>query len=193
MTSGFFVAIAANLFDCGQAVGRGIRWAADSRLAVTCLCVGLLLPQLALAANAIGPATGLTLPRFVSIHRNEAYLRAGPGKEYPILAVLQWRDMPVKIVGEYDVWRKVELHDGSGGWLHRVLLDSERTFLIQGQAAVLRAEPSPDAAAAATFQPGVIVHLKHCPTDWCEVRYGRYEGWVPRKSGWGILPGEIIE
>jgi len=141
----------------------------------------------------VGSDTGWPLPRFVSIDRNEANLRAGPGRHYPILAVLQWRDMPVKIVDEYDIWRKVELHDGSGGWLHKVLLDGTRTFLITGKPAVLRDEPAADGAALATFQPGVIVRLEQCPGAWCEVRYGRYRGWVPRDSGWGMLAGEMLD
>ncbi len=158
-----------------------------------CLCVGLLLFAPARAADNIGPVTGYPLPRFVSIDRNEANLRAGPGREYPIISVMQWRNMPVKIIDEYDVWRKVELHDGGHGWLHRVLLDGQRTFLIQGEPVALRDGPSEDAAAIATFQPGVIAHLENCPAAWCEVRYDRYSGWVPRASGWGMLPGETLK
>ena len=134
------------------------------------------------------PAAALTAQATTDLN-----LRAGPGKEYPILAVLQWRNVPVKIVEEYDVWRKVELHDGSTGWLHRVLLDGARTFLIQGDPVVVRAEPSAKAEAVATFAPGVIAKLEHCPKAWCQVRYKHYEGWVPRTSGWGMLPDEVLE
>ena len=157
-----------------------------------CLCVGLLLAIPAHAADGTGPVTGYPLPRFVSIDQNEANLRAGPGEHYPILAVLQWRNMPVKIVGEYEVWRKVELHDGSGGWLHRVLLNSRRTFLIKGKATALRDSPSADGDILATFQPGVIVRLHECGTDWCSVSHGNYDGWVRRGTGWGLLPGETL-
>lgn len=158
-----------------------------------CLCVGLLLSAPASAQDRLGPDTGYPLPRFVSIDRNEANLRAGPGRHYPIRAVLQWRDMPVKIVDEYGPWRKVELHDGSDGWLHSVLLDGTRTFLVKDNAVVLRNGPSEDAEAVATFQPGVIARLDRCRQYWCEVRHGAYKGWVPRDSGFGLLPGERLD
>ena len=158
-----------------------------------CLCVGLLLAAPGYAADGVGPVTGNPLPRFVSIDRDEANLRTGPGKEYPIIAVLQWRNMPVKIIGEYDVWRKVTLYDGSSGWLHRVLLDSRRTFLIRDNPVVVREDPSEEAEAVATFQPGVIATLDHCEPAWCAIQYDRYSGWVPREAGWGLLPGETLE
>ena len=158
-----------------------------------CLCVGLLLPLSARADGRVGSDTGYALPRFVSIDRDEAHLRAGPGEHYPIRAVLQWRNMPVKIIEEYGPWRKVELHDGSGGWLHSVLLDGARTLLIQGEAVVLRDDPAETADAVATFRPGVIAHLERCSESWCKVRHGAYEGWVPRGAGWGLLPGEALD
>ena len=158
-----------------------------------CLCVGLLLSSLPAAAAELGRETGYPVPRFVSIDRDEANLRSGPGRQYPILAVLQWRGMPVKIVDEYGRWRKVELHDAAGGWIHRVLLSGRRTFLVQAKSVALRTEPSDDAAVMARFQAGVIADLTRCLKDWCRVEYAGYDGWVPRAAGWGVLPGETIE
>ena len=159
-----------------------------------CLCVGLLLAtSTASAADKAGSDTGFALPRFVSIAKNEANLRTGPGEQYPILTVLQWRSMPVKIVDEYGRWRKVELHDGAKGWLHKVLLAGKRTFLLKQEMVILREDPSDDSAAIAVFQAGAIAHLRVCNQTWCAIDSSGYTGWVPRSAGWGVLAGEIFQ
>ena len=84
------------------------------------------------AEPRIGRSTGLPLPRFASIKADPARLRRGPGVDYPILWELTRRGLPVRIVGEYGHWRRVELHDGSKGWMHRVLLSGRRTALLLG-------------------------------------------------------------
>jgi SH3-like domain-containing protein len=140
-----------------------------------------------MAADAVGRDTQLPLPRFVSIGKSEAYLRTGPGKQYPILVVLQRRGIPVKIIDEYQRWRKVELHDGVTGWLHKVLLTSRRTFLITAQSAPLHAEPSDTGPIIATAEKNVIADLEECTPLWCRVNVEGYDGWVLRTVGWGEL------
>ena len=159
-----------------------------------CLCVGLLLAApTASAADKVGSVTGYPLPRFVSIAKNEANLRTGPGERYPILTVLQRRSMPVKIVDEYGRWLKVELHDGAKGWLHKVLLAGRRTFLLQSEQVTLREAPNDDSSAIAVFQAGAIAHLRMCNPAWCAIDSSGYIGWVPRSSGWGVLANETFQ
>jgi SH3-like domain-containing protein len=194
MTSGFLGAMAAALFVNGQATDAIGRRPADSRLGVLCLCVGLLLAaSTAIASERLGSDTGYPLPRFVSIDKSEANLRSGPGAQYPILTVLQWRNMPVKIIDEYRRWRKVELHDGSTGWLHKVLLSGRRTFLIRQDAVTLHEEPRADSPAVAIFATGAIAYLQRCDRDWCRITASGYNGWVTRSAGWGVLRDEIFK
>ena len=158
-----------------------------------CLCVGLLIcPPVATATEA-GRVTGYPVPRFVSVDRNEANLRSGPGRHYPIVTVLQWRNMPVKVVDEYGHWRKIELRDGEFGWVHNVLLSGHRTFLVQAETVELRDAPESDGTVLAKFRAGVIADLNRCEPNWCQVEFAGFDGWLPRSAGWGVLPGETLK
>ena len=53
---------------------------------------------------------------FVSI-KSTTNLRAGPGKNYPINWTLTLQNLPVKILEKGDTYSKVELHDGTIGWI----------------------------------------------------------------------------
>lgn len=144
--------------------------------------------------NTKGSATGLPVPRFVSVRSDEVYLRAGPGMRYPIEWVYKRRDLPVEILREFDVWRLVEDPDGIKGWMHQATLTGRRSFMVTGADATLRHDPQDTAAAVAILKVGVIGHLRSCPanTDWCQVQVGDYRGYLKRTEFWGTLPGEVV-
>jgi len=90
-------------------------------------------PEAAPDVPAAGRSTGLPVPRFVSLDADKVYLRFGPGREYPISWVLARKGLPVEIIGEFDTWRKVKLHDGDEGWIHSSLLSGRRTAAHAGR------------------------------------------------------------
>jgi SH3-like domain-containing protein len=144
--------------------------------------------------NTKGSATGLPIPRFVSVRSDEVYLRAGPGMRYPIEWVYKRRDLPVEILREFDVWRLVEDPDGIKGWMHQATLTGRRSFMVTGADATLRHDPQDTATAVAILKVGVIGHLRSCPanSDWCQVQVGDYRGYLKRSELWGTLPGEVV-
>ena len=143
----------------------------------------------------IGTATGLPLPRFVSLRADEVNLRVGPGDQYPILWVYHRVGLPVEILREYDVWRLVIDSDGTKGWMHEATLVGTRHFVINGQQPVtLYRQPVGGSNPAATLMPGVVGLIERCnpPSDWCRVRAGHTGGWLKRTEFWGVLPGEKL-
>jgi SH3-like domain-containing protein len=142
------------------------------------------------AASGKGPVTGFDMPRFVSVRVNEANLRAGPGKYFPIRTVLTRRGMPVQVIDEFKLWRKVSLYDGVEGWLHQSLITGRRFFLIVDATVEMLEEPEASAAVVARLEPGALAGLMECSGDWCALSVSGAEGWVPRASGWGALAGE---
>ena len=40
------------------------------------------------------------------------------------------KGLPVKVIAEFDVWRKVEDHEGVTGWIHGQLVSARRTALV---------------------------------------------------------------
>ena len=47
-------------------------------------------------------ASGLPLPRFVSIMSDAANVRRGPGPDFPLLWQYQRRNLPLEVIAEYD-------------------------------------------------------------------------------------------
>lgn len=164
-----------------------------SAMAAFCAVCGLtpvLAPAEALAkpedkSQRIGRSTGLPLPRFASVKANPARLRRGPGQTYPIIWELTRSGLPVRIVAEYGHWRRVELHDGTRGWMHRVLLSGRRTALLLGADREIRAEPDPHAPAAAKVAEATPMKLQECARGWCALEASGARGWAPRERIWG--------
>ena len=153
---------------------------------------------LTLVATLFGPAlaaTGLPLPRYVSLRASEVNVRTGPGVRYPVDWVFHRHGLPVEIVAEFDTWRKIRDAEGAEGWVHRSLLSGKRTILVTGKVRTLYRRPSMTAKAVAKAEANVVGKLVDCPekSEWCRVDVGAYEGWLKRSNFWGVYPNEIIK
>ncbi len=138
-------------------------------------------------------ASGLPLPRFVSLSAGEANLRTGPGDRYPILWVFVKRGIPLEITAEYGAWRRVRDNEGTTGWMHSALLSGTRTSLITGPIRTLYAEPSVSARKVLRAEPGVISALESCSNGWCRIDIMGREGWIPQEHIWGTYSFENIQ
>lgn len=98
----------------------------------------------------------------------------------------------MEIIGEFDTWRKVRLHDDDEGWVHSSLLSSRRTLMIQGEIRELRRTPNEGSRAVLRAEPGVIGQLLDCEENWCRADIQGRRGWLRRVDFWGTLPGEIL-
>ncbi len=138
-------------------------------------------------------ASGLPIPRFVTLRVGEINLRSGPNGSYPIDWVFTRKEMPVEIIQEFDTWRRIRDWEGSEGWVHQSALAGKRGALITGQVRSLRKLPQSDAIVVARAEAGVIGSLRKCQGDWCELDIKGYRGWLQRSEFWGTYPGEKIE
>ena len=76
-----------------------------------------------------GTVTNLELPRFVSLKSNDVNLRVGPSINYPIELKYIQINLPVEIIDEFDVWRKIKDQQDNQGWLHKSLIKGDRFVL----------------------------------------------------------------
>lgn len=154
------------------------------------LAVLTLLHGLAHDAGAAEKA--LPVPRFVSLREDVVNLRSGPGERYPIDWVLTKKGLPVEILQEYDVWRKVRDPEGSIGWVHERLVTGVRTVMITGAIRTLHADPDAGSAAVARVEPGVVARLLECRGPWCRVEAQDIKGWLKRDEMWGVFADETV-
>jgi len=135
-------------------------------------------------------STGRPLPRFASLRADKVNLRTGPGARYPIDWVFQRRGLPVEIIDEFDTWRRIRDWQGTVGWVHQSMLQSERHVMVTGTRRLLRRGPEEGTAGAAYIDVGVIGVLGPCEAAWCEVEAKGFKGWLKRDEFYGVYPDE---
>ncbi len=137
--------------------------------------------------------TGLDVPRFVTLKSDKVNLRVGPGTDYPIAHVYVRRNLPLKVVSEFDVWRKVIDHDGVTGWVHGNMVSLKRFAVITAPVVRLRAEPDDTSPVSAIAERNVVMELQYCQQKWCRLAKGKGAGWALRDEFWGLLDKESLQ
>ena len=131
--------------------------------------------------------SGLKIPRIVSLKTSLTYMRSGPGKEFPIKFELKQKGHPLKIIAEYNNWRKVITFNNISGWVHTQLLSSVRTGLIT-KTTFLKKIPSNSSNSLAKLLPNLLINIITCRKDWCKIEIVKskvYVGWVQSETIWG--------
>jgi SH3-like domain-containing protein len=149
--------------------------------------------------QSAGQVTGLAVPRYVSLKSDRVNLREGPSKEHRTTWVFQRAGMPVEIMAEFEIWRRVRDSDGTEGWVLHSLLSGRRTALIMPLTKG-KADPVPlleradeKASVVARLQPNVIASVKTCTGNWCRVIVGGIDGYIRQDRLWGVYPNERVE
>jgi SH3-like domain-containing protein len=142
--------------------------------------------------DAVKYRSGLPVPRFASLRAGRAYMRAGPGKEYPVIWEFVRPGTPLEVVSEWNVWRKVRDADGTEGWMDRAMLSTDRTIQITRQMRDLRARPDLSSPIVLRAEPGVVMRVTMCADRWCRVEGQGRSGYLLREQGFGVYPAETI-
>ena len=152
----------------------------------------------------VGKATGLPVPRYVSLKSDRVNLREGPSKDHRTSWVFQRAGLPVEIVAEFETWRRIRDAEGTEGWVLHSLLSGRRTALIapwaKGETPPVDLHERADdrAEVVARLQPGVLANVRQCSGTWCRITVvqasGRdLEGFVRQDRLWGVYPNERVE
>ena len=131
--------------------------------------------------------SGLKIPRMVSLKNSLTYMRSGPGKEFPVKFELKQKGYPLKVVAEFNNWRKVVTFSKISGWVHTQLLSSFRTGLIT-KTTFLKKIPSSSSNSLAKLLPNLLITVKKCKKKWCKieiVKKKKFIGWVEKETIWG--------
>jgi len=142
-------------------------------------------------------ASGLPLPRFVSLKSNRVNVRKGPSKDHAVDWVFSREGLPVEVIAESDNWRQVRDADGTEGWVFHSLLSGRRTALVMpwskegGQISLYRRRNA-NSGSIARVEPGVLGSLQACDGSWCEFSVNGYSGWIEQERLWGVYSGEQV-
>lgn len=133
--------------------------------------------------------SNLKIPRMVSLKNTLTFMRSGPGKEFPVKFELNKKGYPLKIIAEFNNWRKVTTKNNISGWIHTQLLSSFKTGLII-QNTILKDKPSNSSKSLAKLLPDLLINVKNCKLKWCKIeiiRNKKFAGWVKKKYIWDFI------
>ncbi len=137
--------------------------------------------------------SGLPVPRFVTLKFDEANLRAGPGREYPVLWQYRKTGLPLLVDAEFGVWRKVVDHEGTSGWMHGSVLSLRRMALVRENMTEILNDDRDGANIIALAERNALLELHSCPKNWCHIISQDIDGWIKRTSIWGVLADESLK
>jgi SH3-like domain-containing protein len=190
------------------------------RLAILCLCLllaplasakpiaGNQIPQprpkptmeasLHAATTPVVPppimASGLPVPRWVTVKAGRVNVRRGPSLDLEVLWTYVKPGVPVEITAEYDTWRRIRDVDGTSGWVKAAMLDGRRNVMLTGRVnTAILSKPQSEADAVAYAQPGLVAKLVACEGEWCEISTRGYDGFVSRDRLWGVYENETLK
>ena len=139
-----------------------------------------------------GSVTGFKLPRFVSLKSNDVNLRVGPSVNYPIELKYIQKNLPIEIIDEFDVWRKIKDHENNIGWVHKSLIKGDRFILtVNKNENVKNIYNRPNGKLIGIIKSNNIINLENCLIDWCYISHIDISGWISKGYIWGVYKDEI--
>jgi SH3-like domain-containing protein len=172
----------------------GLNW-----LILAALVVGFLMPGSApaTAAGETGSASGLPVPRYVSLKSDRVNVRAGPTKDHDVAWFFTRSGLPVEITAEFENWRRIRDSEGAEGWVYHSLLSGRRTAVVTQRSkddlVPLNDAPETTGSVTAKLQSGVVVQVRRCNGAWCRVTAEGFDGWIQQERLWGVYPNEKID
>lgn len=170
---------------------------------VLCLTPAIGQARAETSSEGLPPsASGLPVPRFVSLKSDRVNLRNGPGTDYPTGWVYRRAGLPLEVIKEFDAWRQVRDSEGATGWILQSFLSGRRTGLVlpwerksgaPPPLVPIMASDSDRSNVVVNVEAGVIADLHTCDGRWCRVTVDQYSGYIEQKKLWGVYQGETIK
>ena len=118
----------------------------------------------------------------------EAYLRAGPGKWYPVKWILKVPGLPLRILEENGNYNLVEIYDGTKGWVSKTLISNKKYVIIIDDTKVYNS----NGGVKAFIKKNVVLELLSCERKdvsqrFCKVRNQKISGYVNEQKIWGKI------
>lgn len=139
-----------------------------------------------MSKSASETPSGYKVPRFVSLKYGNVNGRSGPSQGHPVKWNYNRKGLPVIVVAETEMWRKIRDNNGDESWMHKRTLDGRR-MVITISDVTMRAKPRNSAKGRAIASKDTLLMLEDCDeTGWCAVKASTgHSGYVERKTLWG--------
>ena len=130
--------------------------------------------------------SGFPVPRYVSLKVGKVNGRTGPSRQHPIAWQYRRKGLPLVVVAETEMWRKVRDVTGDESWIHKPALSGIRRVIVLEEA-TLHSKAKDAARIMAILERNALLELEECnEADWCKVKSADgLKGWTQRYKLWG--------
>ena len=116
---------------------------------------------------------------------NEVNVRNGPGLNHLKVYKILKKGYPLKIINEFENWKRVEDINGILGWVSNSQLSEKKYAIVVAKEEFIFKFPKLKSKKIAIIQKNFVIKTKRCTNNWCQVQQNNIKGWVPKKSIWG--------
>lgn len=136
--------------------------------------------------SAAKTPSGFPVPRYVSLKVGKVNGRTGPSRQHPIAWQYRREGLPLVVVAETEMWRKVRDVTGDEAWVHKPALSGIRRVLVL-EDATLHSKAKDSGRITALVERNSLLELEECnEIDWCKVKSANgLKGWTQRYKLWG--------
>jgi SH3-like domain-containing protein len=122
---------------------------------------------------------------FVSTKSSKINMRTGPGFHYPVKWVYTCKNLPLKVIEQFENWKKVcDIYEDCG-WIKGNLLSNKRYAIIKEDTFGYKKQ-SADSKVTIKIDKSVIMEIEKCHKEWCFLSAFKGKAWVQKEFIWGV-------
>ena len=124
---------------------------------------------------------------FLTLRNEKVNLRQGPSFDHPIKLFYKKKYLPVKIIDQFDNFRKILDHENNSGWIHISQLSKRKAGINIRENALVFNSPTLYSKPIVRLEKGKLCIVKKCKDNWCKISLEGYQGWIEKDNLWGLL------
>ena len=122
---------------------------------------------------------------FLSTKFNRVSVKSAPSHNSVVKWVFIYKNEPLKIIAEFDNWRKIVDITNESGWVHITCLSDKQFVIICKKEKLLYKNPENNSIILARLKPGVRCKIEKSLTEWSKISIKGYKGWITNCDLWG--------
>ena len=123
---------------------------------------------------------------FFSTKFNEVNVRNGPGLNHLLIYKILIKGYPLKVISEFDNWKKVRDFSGRVGWISKSQLTSERYVITIIPDQYLYKFPKIESKKIALVKKESLLKIIREHEGWLLLESDGVKGWITKNAVWGL-------
>lgn len=111
-------------------------------------------------------------------------MRTGPGFHYPVKWIYTCKNLPLKVIEEFENWQKVCDINEDCGWIKSNLLNNKSYAMIKEDIFGYKKQ-SADSKVTMKIDKFVIMRIERCNEKWCLLSALKRNAWVQKEYIYG--------